>query len=294
MDRRAFAKLTGGAALLRIGGAVGRCRPTLAQDSTSLADLGLPELTVTLTDDGFAVSPSETAAGWTLVTLENLTTEDDSGPDFTLIPAGETMDAIVGSVGTPTAGIPAWVFETTWAGGPFVPQGETAVGVVNLTEGDWMVWSGGEAFGAAALTVTAGAAATPAPPAITADVEVELQEFAFVEFDDVVPAGPRVWQVANTGEQPHVTILFSVPDGTTTEQLLTGLTAMMTGAPAEDGVDPESLRSVGGCTTLSAGQTAWIELDLAAGSYGAVCFSPDEETGAPHVLMGMATVFAVE
>ena len=138
-------------------------RPTVAQDATSLADLGLPELTVVLTDEGFTVSPSETAAGWTLVTLENRTTEDDSGPDFTLIPAGETLDSVVRAVATPTAEVPAWVFETTFAGGPFVPKGETGVGVVNLTEGEWMVWSGGESFGAAALTVTAGGRRRPHP-----------------------------------------------------------------------------------------------------------------------------------
>ena len=122
---------------------------------------------------------------------------------------------------------------------------------------------------------------------------MELREYAFVGLKAGVAAGPRLWRVTNTGDQPHITILFSTPDGTTTEQLLAGLTTMMTGKPAADGINPESLRSVGGCTTLSVGQTAWIKLDLAAGSHGAVCFSPDAETGAPHVLMGVTTAFTV-
>ena len=34
-------------------------------------------------------------------------------------------------------------------------------------------------------------------------------------------------------------------------------------------------------------------LDLAPGTYIAVCFVPDEETGVPHALMGMVQVFTV-
>jgi hypothetical protein len=47
-----------------------------------------------------------------------------------------------------------------------------------------------------------------------------------------------------------------------------GFTAMMTGTPAADAIDPESARPVGGCSNLSAGQTAWHSLELAAGTYG--------------------------
>jgi hypothetical protein len=39
-----------------------------------------------------------------------------------------------------------------------------------------------------------------------------------------------------------------------------------------------------------AGQTAWVELDLAPGSYLIACYVPDEETGMPHAFTGMAAL----
>jgi hypothetical protein len=40
-------------------------------------------------------------------------------------------------------------------------------------------------------------------------------------------------------------------------------------------------------------RAAPLALDLAPGTYIALCFVPDEETGVPHALMGMVQVFTV-
>ena len=48
-----------------------------------------------------------------------------------------------------------------------------------------------------------------------------------------------------------------------------------------------------GLGALSPGQTSWLALDLAPGTYIALCFVPDRETGVPHALMGMVQVFTV-
>ena len=40
-------------------------------------------------------------------------------------------------------------------------------------------------------------------------------------------------------------------------------------------------------------RAAPLALDLARGTYIALCFVPDEETRAPHALMGMVRVFTV-
>jgi len=40
-------------------------------------------------------------------------------------------------------------------------------------------------------------------------------------------------------------------------------------------------------------RAAPLALDLAPGTYIALCFVPEEETGAPHALMGMVQVFTV-
>jgi hypothetical protein len=50
---------------------------------------------------------------------------------------------------------------------------------------------------------------------------------------------------------------------------------------------------VGGMGQLSPGLTAWTELDLAPGTYVAVCFVFDPATGMPHAVLGMVDVFTV-
>ena len=44
---------------------------------------------------------------------------------------------------------------------------------------------------------------------------------------------------------------------------------------------------------LSPGETAWTEVDLAPGTYVALCFVFDPATGMPHAAMGMVAVFTV-
>jgi hypothetical protein len=265
-----------------------------AQRTTAFGDLGLPELTVTLTGAGFEVSPAEVGAGWTLITFQNELPEDNfNSADLMLLPPDATVESVMGEVAQETP--PAWVYETVWAGGPAGLGGTTSRAVVNLTAGDWLVWSAGESYQPATLTVTEANGASPVAPDLTPDVSVTLQEYAFVGLDEPVPAGASLWEITNKSEaQPHVMVLFALPDGVTAKQLVAAFTAMLTGGPAEDAVDLESVRPAGGAGNLSAGQTTWLDVDLAAGTYGAVCFVPDKELGAPHAMLGMATTFAVE
>ncbi|MEZ4529990.1 MAG: hypothetical protein R2855_03080 [Thermomicrobiales bacterium] len=44
---------------------------------------------------------------------------------------------------------------------------------------------------------------------------------------------------------------------------------------------------------MGPGQDQSSELDLAPGTYIAVCFIPDMATGMPHAMMGMAASFTV-
>jgi hypothetical protein len=294
MDRREFLRVTGGATIL------GVTLPTIlrqgasAQGATAVADLGLPEITITMTGAGFQVSPSETPAGWTLVTFTNASNEEEDAPDLMLLPASMTADDVVNALATPEAAAPAWVYQTTFAGGPFATKGKTTQAVANLTEGKWYVFSGGEPqFAGTGLTVTAASSASPAAVSITADVEVSLQEYAFAGLEKPVPAGAHVWKVTNTGQQPHIMLIFPVPAGTTTEQVQASVMTMMTGTPEAGAIDLGNAPAAAGCSTLSPGQSLYLPVDLAAGTYGAICFFPDEKTGAPHALMGMETAFTV-
>ncbi|HEX5499847.1 MAG TPA: hypothetical protein VFX03_11490, partial [Thermomicrobiales bacterium] len=116
---------------------------------------------------------------------------------------------------------------------------------------------------------------------------------AFNGLDAGLQPGPQIWKVSNAGAQPHFMIVGKAPNGATTEQLLAGINAQMTGTPAANGLDLTKIPTTGGCTTLSAGQSLYLPLDLAAGSYAAVCFFPDQQTFAPHAMLGMATIFTV-
>jgi hypothetical protein len=255
--------------------------------------LGLPELQITVTDQGFQ-APASVAAGWYLVTLDNQSSASLTA-DMVLLPSGESMESMLAVIATPEAGPPpAWVYQTTWAGGSAAGAGQTAQSVVQLTEGNWMIWNGGSPTPApSALTVTAATGTVTAPSA-TADVDVSMQEYTFTGLENPVPAGEHVWKISNTGKQPHFMDLIKLPDGTTQQQLTDAINAEMSGTPVAGGLDVSQIVDLGGTSTVSPGQSMWASFDLAPGTYGAVCFFPDIQSGAPHAALGMAVVFTVQ
>ncbi|MFL5760010.1 MAG: hypothetical protein ACJ789_09735 [Thermomicrobiales bacterium] len=294
MDRRDFLRLMGGTAVLsleftRLGGHLVR-----AQETTKLSGLGLPDLKVTLTDAGYQISPAQIPAGWTLVTLDNQQSAGDNSADIMLLPPGETPDSILASLATPAAAPPAWGYQTTFASSPWTAAGTSAQAVILLTAGDWMVFNPEAPLSPASLTVTKGDAAAATPPALTVNQEVELQEFSFLGLEKPLSAGQQIWKVTNTGHQPHLMVLNQLPDGTTQAQFMDMVNGMMSATPPPGGQGPAGPPAAGGCATLSPEQSLYLALDLATGTYGAICFFPDKDTGAPHALMGMVQVFTVK
>ena len=291
MDRRGFLRLMGSMVALPLAPSWVSSHVVRAQGTTAFTNLGLPELTVTLTDTEYQVSPATTTAGWTLLTFKNQQQTDNSA-DIMLLPPGESVGSLLEAVASPSAAPPAWIYETIFAGAPWVPAGTSAQAVVLLTAGEWVIFSPAP-LTPAPLTVTEGDGTPAAPPTLTADLEVAMQEYAFLGLDNPVPSGPQVWKVTNEGHQPHFVTITQLPAGTTQTQYMDSMMAMMSGTPEAGGLDLASLGILGGCSTLSRGQSLYLMLDLEAGTYGAICFFPDEQTGAPHVLMGMAQVFTV-
>ncbi len=292
MDRRTFSRLIGASAVVPFAGVMAGGRAARAQAATGFDGLGLPEVTVTITDEGYQLARPSAVAGWALVTLENRQAAGDTGADIMLLPGGETIEGLLAAAATPSAAPPSWVFESTFAGAPWVPAGRSAQAVVLLTEGDWAVFSP-EPLAPAALTVSGGDGTPPPPPTVEAAVDVTMEEFAFVGLEEPLVAGPQIWRVTNAGRQPHLMTISQLPEGTTQAQFLEDQATTMSGPPPTDESEPAGPPTVGGCSTLSGGQSLYLALDLAAGTYGAVCFFPDEETGAPHVMLGMAQVFSV-
>ena len=305
--RRLFVSVAALLALL-----VGAAVPAAAQDATPaagspLADLGLPELRLRLTDAGLE-APAEAAAGRLLVSVENAREAGEADILLARLPAGVTEEQAEAELAAAAEEeVPEFVFEWTFAGGLFVPPGETGRLVVELEPGDWYILGGGGDAGEGVratpvaadqvrpLTV-AGEPATPAaggePPA---DASVELFEMAFAGLPDGAAPGRQVWRVTNTGEQVHHVVLFRSPQPITVEQVMALLQLPEGATPPPDlGIDPAQVEEAGGVHVLSPGRTVWAEVDLATpGTYVALCFMPDRETGTPHAFLGMVGVFTV-
>jgi hypothetical protein len=262
---------------------------------TAAALAGCPELLIQADDAGFTL-PTQVDAGLTLVTFEN-GTANEVEPEIARLPAGVTVaDLQAQLVGN--EGAPAWLYETVFVGGPgTIPPGGRSRAVVDLTPGDYAVFSVEDVAAAATLTVVPTADAATREPAATAATIPTIPTITLAEMAFDVPAapaaGPQVWQVVNTGQQPHQLVLITVPDDTTLEQVQQLLTADPSAPPDPSLPDPSTLLTVGGLAFLSAGQTAWAVLDLAPGTYVALCWIPDQASGIPHAYMGMIAIVTV-
>lgn len=79
---------------------------------------------------------------------------------------------------------------------------------------------------------------------------------------------------------PHFVILQQVPEGTTTDQVLTFL-------QSEEG-PPPFLEASMETASISSGRSMTVDYDLPPGQYVIMCFFPDPNMGGmPHALMGM-------
>lgn len=250
--------------------------PALAQQNTSLlTGYGYPEVVIEVGDNGLLL-PGTVSAGRTLLTYRNTGSESRHAflarlPDT--MPVGDLF-----AEGDPDAP-PDWLLQSSYPGFPGeVQPGEETQVVVDLTPGLYLVV---EDF-SGMLTVMPGdssAATAVADPA--ADATIALFEFNF-DIPDTLASGNQVWKVVNAGREPHELLVASVPDGSTNE---TVLDAVMNGSG-------EAV-AIGGMGWLSPGASAWTELDLAPGTYAALCFVFDPATGMPHAMEGMIKVFTV-
>src|SRR5687768_8243518 len=156
----------------------------LAQDATPeaeslFADLGLPELTVTATNEAFELSESEVEAGRYLVHLVNETDSPDIAAGFVRLVEGKTLDdlsfAEEMASGTPMPEqMPdvesfAWMYEAYIAGGVTTDSDEA---VIDLRGGEYGVWADNPTspIAAAPLTVTGDPGARIEGPEPTAEV----------------------------------------------------------------------------------------------------------------------------
>jgi hypothetical protein len=269
-----------------------------AQDSTpeasgsALAALGYPELLVRVDGDAFEMPETTVPAGRTLVRLENVGEESWHG--FMLqVPEDVTDEQVVADLGPDAESPPPWLFEAIYPGfpGETLP-GQTNLALVDLGPGRYIVLGDTvQQFEVVGDAATPGA--TPEAERPVVDGTVRLFDFNF-EFPDTVAAGRQLWEVTNTGEQPHELLLARSPEPVTAEQVMELMAGESEEAtPTGGGPSFANFEPVGGIGWLSPGLTALTEVDLEPGTYVALCFVFDPETGLPHVALGMVAVFTV-
>ena len=222
-------------ALLGSAGAMAQdATPEASPGGESLfAELGLPELTVTATNEGFEVSESEVEAGRYLVHLVNETDNPDIAAGFVRLVEGKTLDdlsfAEEMASGTPMPEeMPdvetfAWLYDTYVAGGVTTDSDQ---GVIDLRGGEYGVWADDPTspIAAAPLTVTGDADARiegPEPEAAVTIVEEGAggEGFKFTVTGEVT-AGPQIVKILNASDQPHFVIGFHYPEEITIEQVM--------------------------------------------------------------------------
>jgi uncharacterized cupredoxin-like copper-binding protein len=248
--------------------------------AASAASAALPTVNVTTTDYSFD-APAEVPAGLTTFRLVN------RGPgihhvQLVKIGEGKTFDDFMAALkkgGAP----PKWV---SMEGGPNPSEvGDTSSTTVALEPGNYaMLCFVPDPDGVPhvakgmvrPLTVTGGGSTAAAEP--EADVVMKLTDYDF-ELSKPIPAGRHTIRVDNAGPQEHEVVIVKLEPGKDAIDFAKW-GEKMAGKP------PGTLH--GGVSGIMPGDKAFIEVDLAPGEYGLLCFVPDAKDGKGHYHHGMA------
>ena len=228
--------------------------------------------------------------------------EVSSYVNFVQIPAGVSEEEATAQVlETASQDVPHAGY--VYGGGSFALENETAWFVVELTAGDWRTamsyqagGDGEEIMQLIPLTVTAEIAsppATPAASAIPASVRLQLRDVAFSGLEQPVPAGPRIWEITNVGEQPRQVVFWRTAQPVTVEQFQQMMAGMMSGTPVPGAPTFDQFTGVAYAAILTPGKTVWLEPDLTPGPYMVVSYVFDPESGQPAFALGMVQPFTV-
>jgi hypothetical protein len=235
--------------------------------------------------------PSEIPAGLTTFRLRN------EGPDLhhvylIKLAQGKTMAQLFEAMKTPGP-FPAWA---TPVGGPNTPRpgGGEANATLDLAPGNYAmicvipapdgvphVMKGMAKEVKVTAPIARPASRTIAPKG---DITMTLNNYGFA-FDQPLRAGKQVVTVRNGADQPHEVFIARLAPGKTVRDLL---------AWVEKPNGPPPGEPMGGTTDIPVGSWNSIGLDLPAGEYALICFSPDQKDGKPHFMHGMTRQITVK
>jgi uncharacterized cupredoxin-like copper-binding protein len=235
-------------------------------------------VTVTTTDYSFD-APAELPAGLTTFRLVN------RGPSIHHIQLvkfgeGKTLDDFMAALkaGGPP---PEWA---TMEGGPNPSElGDTSSTTVALEPGNYAMICfvpGPDGVPHLAkgmvrpLAVTTGGAAGAEPEA---DVVMKLLDYDF-ELSAPLTAGRHMIRIENAGPQEHELVIVKLESGKEPMDFAKW-------GEKQVGKAPGTLH--GGVSGIMPGDKAFVEVDLAPGEYGLICFVPDTKDGKGHHHHGM-------
>jgi uncharacterized cupredoxin-like copper-binding protein len=255
--------------------------PAAAADTPDTAAVAAaPASAVTIVSTNYSFdAPAELPAGLTTFHLVN------RGPavhhvQLVKLEEGKTFDDFMAALkaGGPP---PKWI---SMEGGPNPSEvGDTSSTTVRLEPGNYaMVCFVPDPDGvphiakgmARPLTVTAGGASGAEPEA---EVVMKLTDYDF-ELSKPLPAGRYTIEVDNAGPQEHELVIVKLAAGKEPMDFARW-------GEKQVGKPPGTLH--GGVSGIMPGDKAFVEVDLAPGEYGFICFVPDSKDGKGHYHHGM-------
>ena len=261
--------------------------PSVAGDLAGDGEVVATSLLVTATDHHFTLSLSTVAEGVVPIELVN----DGEWPHQVLVARladGQTVDDYLAAF---EGGEVAAEELISHAGGVnIVDPGTSGVGYADLAAGTYVVLcfipgEEGESHLMQGMIAELTVVADEAVPAPSDPVgEISLADFGFG-----LPAGglrePGTYRVTNDGAQTHEMAIMRIDEGAALGDVVAYLQGGFTGA--------SPVTFTGGAGGIEAGAEGYIDLDLEAGTYLAMCFLTDEASGKRHVELGMLSQFTV-
>jgi hypothetical protein len=276
--------------------------------STSLlAGLGYADLVFT-TDGNALTLPADVTANRYRLVVDNASAQLSADVSIGMVPDGQDPAALIAEfqAAENAEAPPASFFEMVFVGGVYSFPGTADDAIITLAPGTYIVSL--QAYSETdeetpPVSVYEQLNVTGELPELTdpaAEVTVTMLEMAF-EMPDTIAAGPQIWHLTNTGAFPHFMVIDQSPQPVTPAQVQATLdmffgmgtpTASPMATPVEP-IDPESLIFTAQGQVLSTGQSNWLEIDLAPGTYIAFCFVSGPGEVPPHAALGMFKVFTV-
>ncbi|MEZ4737057.1 MAG: hypothetical protein R3E79_59015 [Caldilineaceae bacterium] len=261
------------------------CQPITNTGAETAVAMPLSELLIHAHDYSYDL-PKEIAAGIVRITIDS----DGKEPHHAQLARlndGVTQEQFLAAM---QESFKAMIPLVSFTGGPApIDAGGSQTVLMELTAGNYVVLcfipsADGLPHLAKGMIgffeVVTGENKTAAP---TADATVELLDFSY-RLPENIKAGKQLWSVVNRGTQLHEINLMKLAEGKTLDDVMAWMMQ-----PA----GPPPFLNVGGFQGINPSATGWMELDLAAGQYIAICHIPDPATGKAHEELGMVLPFTV-